>query len=104
MLSLFYFHVPRKAWECQNGACAEADPQRNLSKEKAPFRRRRGSDPSYDRAMAAYNTWLVEVTEVLDSINMPMEAWQAVSAFDFEREFAAGVSAEDAALKANNFW
>ena len=25
-----------------------------------------------------------------DSINMPMEDWQAVSAFDFEREFAMG--------------
>ena len=38
----------------------------------------------------AYDKWLVRVRETLDSINMPMEDWQAVSAFDFEREFAMG--------------
>jgi hypothetical protein len=52
----------------------------------------------------AYDTWLVEVRKTLDSINMPMEDWQAVSPFDFKREYVAGVSADDAALTANKFW
>ena len=52
----------------------------------------------------AYNVWLADVREALDSINMPMEDWQTVSSFDFKREFAAGVSPDDAALKANRFW
>ena len=51
-----------------------------------------------------YDTWLADVRERLDSINMPLEHWQAASAFDFEREFAASVSSADAALKANKFW
>jgi hypothetical protein len=36
----------------------------------------------------SYGMWLVRVKETLDSINMPMEDWQTVSAFDFKREFA----------------
>src|SRR5271165_1537894 len=52
----------------------------------------------------SYNAWLTKVREALDSINMPMEDWQAVSAFDFEREFAAGSSPDDAALTATKFW
>ena len=51
-----------------------------------------------------YDAWLKRVRETLDSINMPMEDWQAVSAFDFEREFGAGSSPKDAALTANRFW
>jgi hypothetical protein len=39
---------------------------------------------------SSYNAWLTKVREALDAINMPMEDWQAVSAFDFEREFGAG--------------
>jgi len=52
---------------------------------------------------SSYNDWLTKVREVLDSINMPMEDWQAVSTFDFERVFAAGSSPDDAALEANRF-
>ena len=48
--------------------------------------------------------WLKRVRETLDSINMPMEDWQAVSPFDFGREFAAGISPGEAALRANRFW
>jgi len=53
---------------------------------------------------SSYNAWPTKVRETLDSINMPMEEWQAVSAFDFEQEFAAGSSPDDAALRANRFW
>jgi hypothetical protein len=52
----------------------------------------------------AYGIWLVQVGEALNSINMPMETWQPVSEFNFRREFAAGTSPNDAALKANKFW
>src|SRR5271157_5696714 len=53
---------------------------------------------------SSYDVWLAKVREALDSINMRMEDWQAVSAFDFEREFAAGAFPDDAALRANRFW
>jgi hypothetical protein len=42
-----------------------------------------------------YDAWLKRVRETLDSINTPMEDSQAVSAFDFKREFSAGVSPDD---------
>jgi hypothetical protein len=42
-----------------------------------------------------YDAWLKRVRETLDSINMPMEDWQAASAFDFKRESSAGVSPDD---------
>jgi hypothetical protein len=51
-----------------------------------------------------YESWLKEVKEALDSINMPMADWQSQWAFDFSREFSAGMSANDAAKKANRFW
>jgi hypothetical protein len=52
----------------------------------------------------AYADWLSEVRKALDSINMPMETWQAVWPFDFNREFANGTAPSAAALKANRFW
>jgi hypothetical protein len=48
--------------------------------------------------------WLSEVRQALDSINMPMDTWQAVWPFDFAREFADGTAPSAAALKANRFW
>jgi len=53
---------------------------------------------------SSYNDWLTKVSEALDSINMPMEDWQEVSPFDFKREFVAGSSPDEAALRANKFW
>src|SRR5271165_2509214 len=53
---------------------------------------------------SSYDAWLAKVREALDSINMPMEDWQGVSPFDFKREFAAGSSPDDVALRANRFW
>jgi hypothetical protein len=52
----------------------------------------------------SYDAWLAKVRDVLDSIKMPIETWQATSAFDFEREFAAESSPDNAALRANKFW
>ena len=51
-----------------------------------------------------FDTWLADVREALNSINMPMEEWQKSWAFDFKDEFEAGTSPDQAALKANRFW
>lgn len=53
---------------------------------------------------ASYDAWLRDVQEALSSINMPIEDWQKNWAFDFQSEFYAGTSANDAAMKANQFW
>lgn len=52
----------------------------------------------------AYEAWLNEVKEALSSINMPMEDWQKTWPFDFLHEFETGTSANDAAMKANQYW
>jgi hypothetical protein len=51
-----------------------------------------------------YEDWLSEVKEGLASVNMAFDLWQRTCAFDFEKEFAAGTNANDAAMKANKFW
>ncbi len=51
-----------------------------------------------------YKLWIAEVGEALRSIIMPLEEWQQVWPFDFEREFRAGLAAADAAQIANRFW
>ena len=53
---------------------------------------------------ATYETWLRDVGEALKSINMPMDDWQSIWPFDFHGSFTGGVSADDAAMKANRFW
>ncbi len=53
---------------------------------------------------ATYESWLKEVENALSSINMPMDDWQKIWAFDFRKEFDAGTSADVGALKANRFW
>ncbi len=52
----------------------------------------------------AYEVWLDQVKEALRSINMRIEDWQPMCPFDFESEYEAGTSADDAAMKANRFW
>jgi len=52
----------------------------------------------------SFDNWLREVRSALDSINMPMDDWQKSWLFDFKREFGSGMSATDAAAKANRFW
>ena len=52
----------------------------------------------------AYEPWLKDVEEALSSINMPMDDWQKIWGFDFRREFESGTAANDAAMKANQFW
>jgi hypothetical protein len=51
-----------------------------------------------------YQSWLRQVQEALSSINMLMEDWQNVWAFDFRREFDAGATANVAEMKANKYW
>ena len=53
---------------------------------------------------ATYEVWLKDVQAALQSINMPFEDWQGVWRFDFENEFKVGITAGDAAMKANRFW
>lgn len=52
----------------------------------------------------AYESWLKEVEEALSSVNMPLEDWQTIWAFDFRREFEAQATAKDAAMRANQYW
>jgi hypothetical protein len=51
-----------------------------------------------------YEQWLNDVRTALDSINMPMDQWQKMWAFDFRRHYDMGIEADDAAMKANQFW
>ena len=53
---------------------------------------------------ARYDASLGDVEAALSSINMPLKDWQKNWAFDFQAGFAAGTSANDAAMKANQFW
>jgi hypothetical protein len=55
-------------------------------------------------ATAKFEDWLGEVREALNSINMPMDDWQKSWAFDFKREYEAGVNPDQAAQRANRFW
>jgi hypothetical protein len=55
-------------------------------------------------ATITYEAWLEEVDTALKSVNMARDQWQSIWPFDFQKAFAAGVSAHDAAEKANRFW
>ena len=57
-----------------------------------------------EASLAPFDAWLLELKSTLDSINMPLDTWQAVTPFDFSRELKSGISANVAALKANRFW
>jgi len=52
----------------------------------------------------AYQVWLGQVEVALNSINMQMQDWQNVWAFDFVSQFDAGKKPDEAAMKANRFW
>lgn len=54
--------------------------------------------------VTAYESWLDEVRAALQTINMPLDDWQKIWAFDFRKEHAAGTSPGEAADKANRFW
>jgi hypothetical protein len=53
---------------------------------------------------ANYDAWFNDVEDALCSINMPLKDWQKTWAFDFQAEFNAGTSANETAMKANQFW
>ena len=53
---------------------------------------------------ASYEVWLKDVQDALSSINMPLEEWQSRWEFDFQKEFNAGATPNDVAMKANRFW
>lgn len=52
----------------------------------------------------AYEVWLDQVRDALRSINMPMDDWQKIWAFDFAAEYQRGTSLDAAGTKANRFW
>ena len=57
------------------------------------------------RLMAdAYEVWLDQVRDALRSIDMSMEDWQKIWAFDFAAEHKSGTTPDAAAMKANRFW
>jgi hypothetical protein len=45
-----------------------------------------------------------QVRDALRSINMQVDDWQPVWPFDFPREYKAGTTPGDAAMKTNRFW
>lgn len=53
---------------------------------------------------AEHDEWLSDVKNALASINMLVDDWQKTWAFDFRQEFESRTSANDAAMKANQFW
>ena len=55
--------------------------------------------------MTDYEAWLDEVRKHLESIDMPMDAWQKVYPFDFDAEYMVNTSPTEAARKANkHYW
>jgi hypothetical protein len=52
----------------------------------------------------SYEEWMSKVRAAFDSMNTPMADWQLIGAFDYQREFNAGVKPNDAAMKANRHW
>ena len=52
----------------------------------------------------AYEEWIKEVRDALDSLIMPMADWQLIGAFDFRSTYDAGIKPDEAALKANRYW
>lgn len=68
---------------------------------------RSGRNRSYNNyylMAASYEKWLKDVKGALDSINMAFDDWQNLWPFSFEREFQRGLTANDAAMRANRFW
>jgi len=57
------------------------------------------------RLMAdSYDVWLDQVRDALRSINMSMDDWQSMWAFDFAAEYERGTNPDSTAMKANRFW
>ena len=51
-----------------------------------------------------YTSWLNEVRATLASEHMELDAWEKNWAYDFRRDYDAGVSAHDAAVLAETYW
>jgi len=45
-----------------------------------------------------------QVHAAFEKMHMPMADWQVIGAFDYRKQFDAGVKAADAAMKANRHW
>lgn len=60
--------------------------------------------PMVSAKQTDYTEWLKEVAAALESVNMPMADWQGIWPFDFQTQYAAGVTPNDAAMNANRFW
>ena len=52
----------------------------------------------------SYEEWMNEVRASFGSMVMPMSDWHVLGAFDYRREYDAGVKPGDAAMKANRQW
>ena len=53
---------------------------------------------------AEYGTWLAKVRADLASDQMELELWQKNWPYDFHEDYESGVSAEDSASHAMDFW
>jgi hypothetical protein len=51
-----------------------------------------------------YKSWIAEVQQALQSINMSFDDWQNVWYFDFLAEYDSGTESAKAAEKANRYW
>lgn len=52
----------------------------------------------------SYEEWMTKVRAAFASLSTPMADWHLIGAFDYRREFDAGVKPDDAAIKANRQW
>jgi hypothetical protein len=53
---------------------------------------------------ASFEEWMKEVRAAFGALSLPAKDWQALGAFDYRREYEAGVTPADAAAKANRHW
>lgn len=51
-----------------------------------------------------YKTWLHDVQSFLTAMDMELDAWEKNWDYDFRKEYDAGASALDAAVRAHDFW
>jgi hypothetical protein len=63
-----------------------------------------GMSSENQSASEPYDEWMKKLRTAFDSLNLPMADWQALGAFDYRREYDAGVDPADAAKKANRYW
>ncbi len=53
---------------------------------------------------ADYETWFADVRVTLAMLQMEIDTWDQNWPYDFQADFAASMSPEDAASRAQDFW